>query len=119
MQGFTIGRRGAIAAGIGAAGSLAIGGTAQGFERDGARKILVFAGGQPVPVIDPHSRYDWSTRMIQQSLYDALAKYVNNPPQIVPWLAERWETSADQRVWTFHLAANAKFAMPELIGRVA
>ncbi|WP_137178357.1 ABC transporter substrate-binding protein [Roseomonas sp. AR75] len=109
MQGFTIGRRGAIAAGLGAAAGVAAGGSAGAFERDGNRKILVFAGGQPVPVIDPHSRYDWSTRMIQQSIYDALAKYVNNPPQIVPWLAERWETSADQTVWTFHLVANAKF----------
>lgn len=107
MAGITIGRRGAIAAGLGAAGIAA--GPAHGFERDGQRKIMVFAGGQPVPVLDPHVRYDWSTRMIQQGMYDALAKYVNDPPQIVPWLAERWETSADQTVWTFHLVRNAKF----------
>jgi peptide/nickel transport system substrate-binding protein len=109
MHDLTIGRRGAIAAGLGAAGLFATGSPATAFERDGNRKIMVFAGGQPVPVLDPHVRYDWSTRMIQQSVYDALAKYVNDPPQIVPWLAERWETSADQRVWTFHLVANARF----------
>jgi peptide/nickel transport system substrate-binding protein len=109
MHDLTIGRRGAIAAGLGAAGMLASGSPAGAFERDGNRKIMVFAGGQPVPVLDPHVRYDWSTRMIQQSVYDALAKYVNDPPQIAPWLAERWETSADQRVWTFHLVANARF----------
>ena len=50
MQGFTIGRRGAIAASIGAIAAS----EAQGFERDGARKIMVFAGGQPVPGADRH-----------------------------------------------------------------
>jgi peptide/nickel transport system substrate-binding protein len=102
----TIGRRAALATGIGLAAGA---GPGFAFERDGQRKILVFAGGQPVPVLDPHVRYDWSTRMIQQSVYDALAKYVNDPPQIVPWLAERWESNGNQTVWTFHLVRNAKF----------
>jgi peptide/nickel transport system substrate-binding protein len=79
------------------------------FERVGDRRMLVFSGGQPVPVLDPHVRYDWSTRMMQQSIYDALAKYEGDPPRVVPWLAERWETSTDGLTWTFHLAAGAKF----------
>ena len=79
------------------------------FERVGDRRMLVFSGGQPVPVLDPHVRYDWSTRMMQQSVYDALTKYVGNPAKVIPWLAERWETSADGLVWTFHLVGNAKF----------
>jgi peptide/nickel transport system substrate-binding protein len=79
------------------------------FERVGDRKILVFAGRQEVPTIDPSIKYDWSIRMMQQALYDALVKYVGNPPEIVPWLAERWETSPDARTWTFHLARNARF----------
>ena len=44
------------------------------FERVGDRKILVFAGRQEVPTIDPSIKYDWSIRMAQQSLYDALVK---------------------------------------------
>ena len=60
-------------------------------------------------MLDPHSRYDFSTRMIQQSVYDALAKYVNDPPEIVPWLAEKWESDAAKTVWTFTLVPNAKF----------
>jgi peptide/nickel transport system substrate-binding protein len=79
------------------------------FERVGDKKILVFAGRQEVPTIDPSVKYDWSIRMMQQSLYDALAKYVGNPPEIVPWLAERWESSPDAKTWTFHLVKNAKF----------
>ena len=75
----------------------------------GDRRTLVFSGGQPVPVLDPHVRYDWSTRMMQQAVYDALAKYQGNPAKVVPWLAQSWDTSADGRVWTFHLATNARF----------
>ena len=82
---------------------------ASAFERVGDRKILVFAGRQEVPTIDPSIKYDWSIRMMQQALYDGLVKYVGNPPEIQPWLAERWETSADAKTWTFHLVKNARF----------
>lgn len=76
-------------------------------EKDG--KTLVFSGNQPVPVLDPHAKYDYSTRMMQQAVYDAMAKYVDNPAKIIPWLAEKWETSPDQLIWTFHLVKGAKF----------
>jgi peptide/nickel transport system substrate-binding protein len=79
------------------------------FERQGNQRIMVYAGGQPVPVLDPHVRYDYSTRLMQQSIYDALTKYVGNPAQNVPWLAESWQANADSSVWTFHLVGNAKF----------
>src|SRR5262249_3458218 len=79
------------------------------FDRDGNRKILVFSGNQAVPVLDPHVRYDWSTRMIQQSVYDGLSKYVGNPPRVIPWLAEGWEASPDGLSYTFHLVGNGKF----------
>jgi peptide/nickel transport system substrate-binding protein len=79
------------------------------FDRDGSRKILVFSGNQAVPVLDPHVRYDWSTRLIQQSVYDGLLKYVGTPPRIIPWLAEKWDSSPDGLTYTFNLVGNAKF----------
>jgi peptide/nickel transport system substrate-binding protein len=79
------------------------------FDRDGSRKILIFSGNQAVPVLDPHVRYDWSTRMIQQSVYDGLLKYVGTPPRIIPWLAESWDATPDGLTYTFHLVGNAKF----------
>jgi peptide/nickel transport system substrate-binding protein len=82
---------------------------ASSFERVGDKKVIVFGGRQQVPVLDPHVRYDWSTRMLQGAVYDALVKYQGNPAEIKPWLAESWETSADGRTWTFHLVGNAKF----------
>src|SRR5258706_16423853 len=83
--------------------------SAGAFERVGDRRILVFAGRQEVPTIDPSIKYDWSIRMMQQSLYDALVKYVGPGGEIVPWLAEKWESSADGKTWTFRLVKNAKF----------
>jgi len=82
---------------------------AAAFERVGDKKILVFAGRQEVPTIDPSIKYDWSIRMMQQALYDGLVKYVGNPPEIQPWLAEKWESTPDARTWTFHLVKNARF----------
>jgi len=90
------------------AATLALG-TAQAFERSGGEKILVVAGRQPVKTLDPSVKYDASIRTMQQALYDALVKYEGTPPQIKPWLAEKWETSDDGLTWTFHLAKNAKF----------
>ncbi len=82
---------------------------AQAYEMRDGKKILIFGARQPAPTIDPSVKYDWSIRTLQQSLYDALVKYVGNPPQIVPWLAESWEGSADAKVFTYHLVKNAKF----------
>ena len=41
---------------------------AAAFERVGDKKILIFAGRQEVPTIDPSVKYDWSIRMMQQSV---------------------------------------------------
>lgn len=105
---FLLGGVAGMAAATGLAPTLAPS-PAAAFERVGGRSVLVYSGGQPVPVLDPHVRYDWSTRMMQQAIYDALCKYEGDPPKVVPWLAERWETSKDGLTWTFHLVANAKF----------
>lgn len=82
---------------------------AHAFERTEDGEIIVFAGRQAIPVLDPHVRYDWSTRMVQQAVYDALVKYEGDPAEIKPWIAKSWETSEDGKTWTFKLVENAKF----------
>jgi len=82
---------------------------AMGFERTANGNVIVFGGSQAIPVLDPHVRYDWSTRMVQQAVYDALFKYEGNPAQVVPWLVQSWESSADGKVWTFKLVEGVKF----------
>ena len=80
-----------------------------GYEKRDGKKIFVYGERQPAPNIDPSQFYDWSTRMLQQALYDALLKYVGNPPKIVPWLAKSYKKSKDGKTWTFSLVKNAKF----------
>jgi peptide/nickel transport system substrate-binding protein len=82
---------------------------AAAFERTEDGEIIVFAGRQAIPVLDPHVRYDWSTRMVQQAVYDTLVKYEGDPAEIRPWIAESWETSENGRTWTFKLVENAVF----------
>ena len=84
-------------------------GTGRALEIVDGKNILVFGGRQGAPNIDPSQKYDWSTRMIQQCLYDALLKYEGNPAKLIPWLATKWEASPDAKTWTFHLVKNAKF----------
>ena len=99
----------AIAAAVGTlAGALAAG-PAGAFERRGDEKLLVIGARQDVPIMDPSIKYDASIRTMQQALYDALVKYVGNPPEVVPWLAESWEVSDDAKTYTFKLVDNAKF----------
>ncbi|RYE62713.1 MAG: ABC transporter substrate-binding protein, partial [Oxalobacteraceae bacterium] len=43
---------------------------ASAFERTEQGNVIVFGGRQAIPVLDPHIRYDWSTRMMQQAVYD-------------------------------------------------
>lgn len=86
-----------------------LGSTVHALEIRDGKKILVFGMRQAAPNIDPGQKYDYSTRMIQNLLYDALLKYVGDPPKAIPWLAEKYESTPDGKVWTFYLVKNAKF----------
>jgi peptide/nickel transport system substrate-binding protein len=94
---------------LGAGACIVAASTAAAFERTAEGLVLVFGGRQEVPILDPSQKYDWSTRMLQQAMYDALVKYEGDPPEIKPWLAKRWEVSKDAKVWTFFLDERAKF----------
>lgn len=83
--------------------------SADAFERRDGEKILVTAQRQAVPTMDPSVKYNASIRTMQQAMYDALLKYVDTPPRVVPWLAEKYDVSADGLTYTFHLVKNAKF----------
>src|SRR5690606_34649621 len=82
---------------------------AQAFEKTPVGPVLVFGGRQPVPNPDPSQKYDCTTRMLQQAIYDALVKYDGNPPHIVRRLAKSRDVSDDATQWTFHLDERAKF----------
>jgi len=109
MTGSNISRRGLMQGATALVAATTAASPAISFEREGNRKVLVFSGGQPVPILDPHVRYDWSTRMMQQATHDALFKYVGSPPQLVPWLAESHQISADGLTYTFRIVGTARF----------
>lgn len=70
---------------------------------------LVVAIPDDISSLDPAKAFDtWSTAVVHAVTrrlvdYDAEGK-------LVPDLAEKWESSADHKTWTFHLRADAKFA---------
>lgn len=90
-------------------GATALAGTANAVEKQDGKFYLVVAGRQPVSTLDPAQKYDYSSRMVEQAVYDGLVKYEGNPPEVKPWLAESWSVSDDGLEWTFNLADNAKF----------
>src|SRR5690606_12218947 len=60
-------------------------------------------------ILDPHVKYDLNATFFTLNMYDGLLRYQGNPPEIVPWLAERHEVTDDGRTWTFHLRRGVKF----------
>ena len=60
-------------------------------------------------LLDPHIKYDGNAYFFTLNMYDNLLRYRDNPPHIVPWLAERYEVAQDGRTWTFHLRRGVRF----------
>ena len=60
-------------------------------------------------ILDPHVKYDGSTTAFSLNLYDNLLRYQGNPPEIVPWLAETYESTDAGRTWVFHLRRGVTF----------
>ncbi|QCR10236.1 nickel ABC transporter, nickel/metallophore periplasmic binding protein [Brenneria rubrifaciens] len=67
---------------------------------------LTFANFRDTRDLNPHiySGEIWAQNM----LYESLVKVT--PQGIEPWLAEKWETSADGKVYTFTLRDGVKFS---------
>jgi peptide/nickel transport system substrate-binding protein len=60
-------------------------------------------------ILDPHVKYDGSTTVFSLNMYDNLLRYQGNPPEIVPWLAETYESIDAGRTWVFHLRRGVTF----------
>ncbi len=66
--------------------------------------------GEQLPAgLDPHAIYDVPMQLILLNAYDGLVRYVGNPPELVPWLAESWTVSDDGLTWMFTLRDGATF----------
>ncbi|MNG68873.1 Oligopeptide-binding protein AppA precursor [compost metagenome] len=60
--------------------------------------------------IDPQQAGNNTALNVGRQLVDSLTDQDPQSAEIVPWLAERWEVSADSRQFTFHLREGVTFA---------
>ena len=74
-----------------------------------AQTTFIFgAEGEPVD-LDSAIITDGISHRVVTQIYEGLVKYRGATTEVVPALAEKWETSADGTVWTFTLRKNVKF----------
>jgi peptide/nickel transport system substrate-binding protein len=74
-----------------------------------AANTLIYARGGEAERLDPIHISSGESVKVVNNLFDTLVTFADESTQIVPCLAERWQTSADGRTWTFELRANVKF----------
>ena len=69
-----------------------------------------YVSGWALPFnLDPHQVFDVPMQGVMLNAYDGLYRYQNDPPEIVPWLAESHTVSEDGLVWEFKLRSGVKF----------
>ena len=73
-----------------------------------AKDKFVFANSSAYDTMDPHMVFDVGRVAYRLNLYDGLMRWLDNPPQLQPWLAESYTISADGLKYEFKLA-TAKF----------
>ena len=73
-----------------------------------AETSIVVNATQVFGTIDPAKANDYTEYMAAVNLYDALTT-VDGSGAVIPQLAESWDVSEDNLVYTFHLKPDAKF----------
>lgn len=71
---------------------------------------LVFAHAIDIKTLDPVAAVETETIYPIDMLYETLTVTSRDGQKTDPWLAQSWETSADQLTWTFHLRPGVKFS---------
>ncbi len=74
-----------------------------------AQGKYVHANNSPYDNLDPHAVYDVGRAASRLNLYDGLYNWVDNPPKLIPWIAESHAISADGLTYTFKLRRGGKF----------
>ncbi|HML31810.1 nickel ABC transporter substrate-binding protein [Sporomusa sphaeroides] len=83
-----------------------LGGCSAGDKAAGEKKELVFANFRDIRDLNPHlySGEMWAQNMLYESLV------MNTETGVAPWLAEKWDISADGKVYDFHLRKDVSFS---------
>jgi peptide/nickel transport system substrate-binding protein len=70
---------------------------------------LIYAQSEDPKTLDPVNTDIAEAVHVITNVFDTLVTYDDETSQIVPSLAERWETGEDGLTWTFHLRRGVKF----------
>jgi peptide/nickel transport system substrate-binding protein len=89
------------------------------FAAGDASTLMVLVPNPPT-TLDPAVNYETAGGPFLGAVYDPLVKAVGSTkPEIVPWLAESWEKSADGLTYTFKLRPGVKFHDGTLLNAAA
>ena len=73
-------------------------------------KVFTIGASFQMATLDPGLAFELTGNMIHKATYNTLVTWADdNVNEIVPDLAESWETSEDGKVFTFHLRKGVKF----------
>ena len=72
-------------------------------------KRIVTANNSPYDTLDPHAVFDIGRIATRLNMYDCLVRWVDNPPKLAMWLAEKVEISPNGLDYTFTLRKGAVF----------
>src|SRR5262245_15430363 len=89
--------------------SLAVGTTAAKAQNS---TLQISASGSDIATLDPHRATTSTDKPVVGLIYNGLVRLTPgsaDPKDLEPDLAERWESSADGRTWTFFLRKGVKF----------
>ncbi len=73
-----------------------------------ADTIVVGLQAEPT-ALDAAQLSDYNSSRAAMGLYDSLVHFKDGSTELEPWLAERWDISADGLSYTFHLRRGVKF----------
>ncbi|MCD6301602.1 MAG: ABC transporter substrate-binding protein, partial [Staphylothermus sp.] len=71
-------------------------------------KIVVYAYEDSITGIDPSLEFDTGL-VVLGTIYEPLLYYNPEKDELIPALAESWESNENGTIWTFHLRKDAKF----------
>jgi oligopeptide transport system substrate-binding protein len=95
---------------VAAAGALSACGGPTPVEVATADKVFLVGNGAEPKELDPHLVSGVPEHRILTALFEGLVTLDPDTLEVLPGVAERWEVSDDQRVYTFHLRKDAKWS---------
>ena len=71
---------------------------------------LTILNGPEIQSLDPHIISGQADMRVVLSLFEGLTRFGPENGDAIPGIAERWDISADGRIYTFHLRTNAAWS---------